>query len=124
MPEYDLYLEDYLQFFVEKEYEPRAVKHISYTDECDSCEHYVSVLVKDDANNYPDTWIDVKCCFGTLESDFNQYIFDIKNSIDRRAKAFQELAIQESNILWELCSSCAEDYVAKNNLLESDWTEW
>lgn len=101
---YDVY--DILDNLKWVEYNPVAVK--SMTDE-----DGLSVLIRDANDVLPSMWIDIWTDGDSLESDFNQFIFDVHNWLDMQCWKIQH----DSDSIVAIIE-CAEDYAFDNGLIQ------
>lgn len=88
------------------EYNPVAVK--SETDK-----DGLSVLIRDDNGVLPSMWIDIWTDGDSLESDFNQFIFNEHSRIDMQCWKIQHDSDSITAII-----QCAEDYAFNNGLIQ------
>lgn len=96
------------------EFEPKAVEYNSSDDGW-------SVKIQDQKSGmefWVDVWVDTN--YNDVETEWNQYIFDIQDDDDQLRSA-----IQNDNNVWDLASSEAINYLQENNeIKQNEKGEW
>ena len=96
------------------EFEPKAVEYNSSDDGW-------SVKIQDQKSGmefWVDVWVDTN--YKDVETEWNQYIFDIQDDDDQLRSA-----IQNDNNVWDLASSEAVSYLEENNeIKQNEKGEW
>lgn len=97
---------------IASKFKPVVAKH-----EGDAKEGY-SVLVKDKNSNFS-AWVDVYISGDDVSTDWNKYIFNLKDSKDVKQKA-----LQENTDIFDMATSEATDYLEKKGLIHQDDKGW
>ena len=99
---------------ITSEFEPKAVEYNSSDDGW-------SVKIQDQKSGmefWVDVWVDTN--YNDVETEWNQYIFDVQDDDDQLRSA-----IQNDNNVWDLASSEAVNYLEENNeIKQNEKGEW
>ena len=99
---------------ITSEFEPKAVEYNSSDDGW-------SVKIQDQKSGmefWVDVWVDTN--YNDIETEWNQYIFDVQDDDDQLRSA-----IQNDNNVWDLASSEAINYLEENNeIKQNEKGEW